>query len=269
MVWLPAGEFSMGVADDGDSRREGNPDEPQGDARPVHRVRLSGFWMDRTEVTNEQFARFVAATGYLTAAERAPTATLESQPHGWGHVQGASWRHPSGPGSDLAGRERYPVVHVAWDDAVAFARWAHKRLPTEAEFEYAARGGLEGKRYAWGDELRAGPGAAGASGIAAVGSRPANGFGLYDVAGNVWEWTGDWYRADYYAKLASGDVPVNPRGPDESLDPEEPGVPKRVQRGGAILCASQYCSAYLVGARGKGAPSGGAEQLGFRCARDP
>jgi formylglycine-generating enzyme required for sulfatase activity len=264
--------------------------------------------MDRTEVTNEAFARFVRATGYVTVAERTPTeeeiptepgeqlvagsvvfrpppgpVPLDDNVRWWRYVEHASWRRPSGPASDLRGRERYPVVHVAFEDAEAFARWAGKRLPTEAEFEFAARGGLSGKRYAWGDELRPGgrwmantyqghfpdrdTGDDGWKGLAPAASYPPNGYGLFDIAGNVWEWVTDWYRPDYYAALAGKGVANNPRGPDQSFDPAEPGVPKRVQRGGSFLCSNQYCSRYLVGARGKGDPSSGANHLGFRCVR--
>jgi formylglycine-generating enzyme required for sulfatase activity len=264
--------------------------------------------MDRTEVTNEQFAAFVRATGYVTVAERTPTAAefpgaprenlvagsivfdpppqpvaLDSHFRWWSYIKAASWRHPFGAASDLRGRERYPVVHVAYEDAQAYAAWAGKRLPTEAEFEFAARGGLAGKRYAWGDELRpAGrwmantfqghfpdhdSGDDGWAGLAPVASFPANAYGLFDVAGNVWEWVSDWYRADTYATLAAHGVARNPRGPDDSLDPEEPRVPKRVQRGGSFLCTPQYCTRYLVGSRGKGEASSGANHLGFRCVR--
>jgi formylglycine-generating enzyme required for sulfatase activity len=309
MVWIPGGEFSMGGADEvedagGDGRTERC--DPSDDARPVHRVYVDGFWMDRTEVTNDQFARFVRATGYVTIAERVPTAAefpeappenlvagsvvfapppgpvpLDSHFRWWSYVKGASWRHPSGAGTNLRGRERYPVVHVAYDDAVAYARWAGKRLPTEAEFEFAARGGLAGKRYAWGDELRPGgrwmantfqghfpdrdTGDDGWDGLAPVASYPPNGYGLFDVAGNVWEWVSDWYRPDTYAALGLAGVARNPQGPAQSFDPGEPGVVKRVQRGGSFLCTNQYCSRYLVGSRGKGDPSSGADHLGFRC----
>ena len=179
MVWIPGGEFSMG-ADDPRAEPEGGPD-PLADARPIHRVRVDGFWMDRTEVTNAQFARFVAATGYVTVAERTPSATdfpsappqnlvagsvvfaapahrlaLDDHYRWWRYVHGANWRHPLGPDSDISGRDRYPVVQIAFEDAEAYARWAHKRLPSEAEFEFAARGGLAGRKYAWGDELTPG-----------------------------------------------------------------------------------------------------------------
>jgi formylglycine-generating enzyme required for sulfatase activity len=314
MVWIPGAEFSMGGSDEGEEQGEHVKGtacgDPLADAQPVHRVRVDGFWMDRTEVTNEEFARFVAATGYVTVAERTPTAAefptappenlvagsvvfappprpvaLDSHFAWWRYVKNASWRHPLGGGSDIRGRERYPVVHVAYDDARAYATWAGKRLPTEAEFEHAARGGLVGKRYPWGDELRPGgrwmantfqghfpdddDGEDGSRGLAAVGTYPPNGYGLYDVSGNVWEWTSDWYRPDYYATLAARGVAYAPHGPDDSFDPQEPGVVKRVQRGGSFLCTTQYCSRYLAGSRGKGEPSSGADHLGFRCVRAP
>jgi formylglycine-generating enzyme required for sulfatase activity len=306
MVWIPGGEFSMGAADPrGDS--EGGSD-PLLDARPIHRVYLDGFWIDRTEVTNASFDRFVRATGYVTVAERTPRAQdfpgappenlvagsvvfapprgavpLDSHLRWWSYVHGASWRHPTGPRSDLQGRDRFPVVQIAYEDAEAYARWTGKRLPTEAEFEFAARGGLAGRRYAWGDDLRPGgrwmantfqghfpdedSGGDGWSGLAQVGSFPPNRYGLYDIAGNVWEWCRDWYRPDAYA-FAAVEVARNPLGPTDSFDPSEPGVAKRVQRGGSFLCSSQYCARYLVGSRGRGDPSSGGSHLGFRCVRD-
>jgi formylglycine-generating enzyme required for sulfatase activity len=308
MVWIPGGEFSMGAADVDTAGSVCG--DPLADAEPVHRVYVDGFWMDRTEVTNLEFARFVRATGYVTVAERTPTADdLPSTPREdlvagsllfdppsfpvplddhklwWSYVPHASWRHPFGPGSDLRGRDRYPVVHVAFDDAQAYARWSGKRLPTEAEFEFAARGGLAGQAYAWGDALRPGgrsmantfqghfpdtdTGEDGWRGLAPVASYPANGYGLHDVAGNVWEWVSDWYRPDYYAALSARGVARNPAGPLESFDPGEPGTPKRVQRGGSFLCSSQFCTRYLVGSRGKGEPSSSANHLGFRCVTSP
>jgi formylglycine-generating enzyme required for sulfatase activity len=311
MVWIPGGEFSMGAAaPEGPGGAGIGCGDPLADAQPVHRVYVDGFWMDRAEVTNEQFARFVRSTGYVTVAERTPTSAefptaprenlvagsvvfapppepvpLDNHFRWWSYVEHASWRHPRGAGSDLRGREHYPVVQVAYEDAQAYARWADKALPTEAEFEFAARGGLAGKLYAWGDDLRPGgrwmvnifqghfpdrdTGDDGWAGLAPVASFPANGYKLYDVAGNVWEWVADWYAPDYYASLDPHGVARNPRGPERSLDPAEPGVPKRVQRGGSFLCTSEYCSRYLVGSRGKGEPSSGADHLGFRCVRSP
>jgi len=309
MVWIPGGEFSMGAEDPRGSDHGGHED--MADARPIHRVQVDPFWLDATEVTNAEFARFVKATGYRTVAERTPTrdefpdapaealvagsvvfsppdhpVSLEEPYAWWRYVPGASWRHPEGPRSGLAGRERYPVVQVAYEDAEAYARWAGKRLPTEAEWEFAARGGLEGKRYPWGDELRPGgrwmaniyegdfpvrggdEGADGHRGLAPVGQYPPNAYGLYDVAGNAWEWVSDWYRPDYYATLAAaGPLARNPRGPATSFDPAEPGQPKRVQRGGSFLCTDQYCTRYMLGTRGKGEVRTGTNHVGFRCAR--
>jgi formylglycine-generating enzyme required for sulfatase activity len=296
MVWIPGREFSMGS------------DEPEfPDARPWHQVHVDGFYMDRTEVTNEQYSAFVRATGYVTVAERIPDARdypgaspekliagsvvfsppahavpLNNPYQWWSFVKGANWRHPEGPQSGLRGRMNHPVVQVAYDDAVDYCSWAGGRLPTEAEFEFAARGGLVHKRYVWGDEFRpeskfmantfqgefpqTNTAEDGYIGAAPVGSFPANGYGLFDMAGNVWEWTSDWYRPDYYQTLAaSGKVARNPRGPSASFDPGEPGVPKRVQRGGSFLCTEQYCSRYMVGARGRGAPDTGTNHVGFRC----
>jgi formylglycine-generating enzyme required for sulfatase activity len=310
MAWIPGGEFSMGAADPlaQDANIVGM--KATEDSRPIHRVRVHGFWMDKTEVTNREFAKFVKATGYVTVAERKPT--LEEFPGAppenlvagsvvfappdhpvpindhfqwWSWVTGANWKHPAGPASDLKGREDYPVVHVAYEDAEAFAKWAGKRLPTEAEWEFAARGGLAGALYPWGNEfLRDGRYMANThqghfpnedthayahAGSAPVATYPPNGYGLYDVAGNVWEWTSDWYRPDYYADLLkAGGVAENPQGPASSFDPAEPGVMKRVHRGGSFLCTEQYCSRYMVGTRGKGEPSTGTNHLGFRLVRD-
>jgi sulfatase modifying factor 1 len=307
MVWIPGGEFSMGTNDPTKMACDGAGHDAMPDARPVHRVAVDGFWMDATDVTNEQFERFIKATGYITDAERKPkpedfpgaapellvpgsivfTATAQPVPLDnflawWRYEPGANWRHPEGSKTDLQGREKYPVVHVSFDDAEAYAKWAGKRLPTEAEWEFAARGGLTGKPFVWGDDLKPGgkwmaniyqgqfpvkdTGLDGFAGIAPVAQFPANGYGLYDMAGNVWQWCSDWYRPDYYQTLAtSGDTPRNPQGPPDSFDPSEPGVPKRVQRGGSFLCSDQYCSRYMVGSRGKGEPSSSANHIGFRC----
>jgi sulfatase modifying factor 1 len=310
MAWIPGGEFSMGAVDPLGQDANAVGMQATEDSRPIHRVYVDGFWMDKTEVTNRQFAAFVKATNYVTVAERAPTAEefpdappenlvagsvvftppdhavpLDSHFRWWSYVHGADWRHPEGPGSDIAGREDYPVVHVAYEDAEAYAKWAGKRLPTEAEWEFAARGGLAGALYPWGNEFLADgrfmanthqghfpdvdTRADTHGGIAPVAQFPPNGYGLFDVAGNVWEWTSDWYRPDYYASLAQGGaVARNPRGPHDSFDPGEPGVVKRVHRGGSFLCTEQYCSRYMVGTRGKGEPSTGTNHVGIRLVRD-
>jgi len=312
MVWIPGGEFSMGadgiVASTGESCCTMNTVV---DTVPIHRVAVDGFWMDATEVTNAQFAKFVEATGYRTLAEIAPmqeefpTAPPENLVAGsvvfvptdgpvpldnhfqwWTYVHGADWRHPEGPQSSIKGRENDPVVQIAYSDAVAYAKWAGKRLPTEAEWEFADRGGLSGKIFAWGDEFKPGGkfmantyqgkfpvrdiGEDGFVGISPVKSFPPNAYGLYDMTGNVWEWASDWYRPDYYATLAAaGKVARNPPGPESSFDPSEPGQPKRVQKGGSFLCTDQYCSRDIAGTRGKGDPNTGTNHLGFRCVKDP
>lgn len=310
MVWIPGGEFSMGAP--AASSGVCSADTVQ-DARPVLRVKVKGFWMDRTEVTNADFAKFVEATGHRTVAEIAPTkeefpdappealvagAVVFRPPGGevplgnhlqwWTYVKGANWRHPEGPGSSIKGREKHPVVHIAWPDAVAYAKWSGKRLPTEAEWEFAARGGLSGKTYAWGDEFQPSgktmantwqgrfpvkdEAADGFAGTSPVGSFPANGYGLHDMAGNVWEWVADWYRADAYpmmAKAAEGKTIADPRGPSSSWDPSEPGIPKRAQRGGSFLCTDQYCTRYMIGTRGKGDIHTPTNHAGFRCVKSP
>ncbi len=309
MAWVPGGEFSMGCKDPR-ALPHGGPDA-MADARPIHRVHVDGFWMDRTEVTNAQFAAFVEATGYVTVAERKPRAEdfpgapaeklvagsvvftpppravpLDSHYRWWAYVAGANWRHPQGPASSIAGREEAPVVHVAYEDAEAYAKWAGKRLPTEAEWEFAARGGESGWVYSWGNELRPGgawlantwqgefpvkdTGEDGFAGLAPTAKFPANGYGLYDMAGNAWEWCSDWYRPDTYReRAASGGVAKNPTGPANSLDPTEPGQAKRVLRGGSFLCTEQYCTRYMVGTRGKGEVSTASNHLGFRCVKLP
>jgi sulfatase modifying factor 1 len=309
MAWIPGGEFSMGASDPRGTIG-GGPD-PMSDARPIHRVYVDGFWMDTTEVTNDAFARFVDATGYVTVAERTPRAEdfpgappenlvagsvvftppkeavpLNDHYRWWNYLKGAGWRHPQGPKSDLRGKGRFPVVHVAYEDAQAYARWAGKRLPTEAEWEFAARGGLSGTLYPWGDELKPGGrwaaniyegrfpvrgadrGEDGYAGLAPVGRFAPNAYGLYDVAGNAWEWVSDWYRPDYYATLVGG-VARNPHGPTDSFDPAEPRERKRVHRGGSYLCTEQYCARYMIGTRGKGEVRTGSNHLGFRCVREP
>jgi sulfatase modifying factor 1 len=307
MAWIPGGEFSMGALDPPAIDEVGM--HAAADARPIHRVYVDGFWMDKTDVTNEEFARFVKATGYVTVAERTPSAKdfpgapsenlvagsvvfsppdhpvpLNDHFQWWRYVKGADWRHPEGPKSNIKGREKYTVVQVAYQDALAYATWAGKRLPTEAEWEFAARGSLAGKRYPWGDDFQPNgkwmanthqghfpntdTGDDGYAGIAPVAQFPPNGYGLYDMAGNVWQWTSDWYRPDYYQQLAAaGSVTRNPQGPDSSFDPAEPNDKKKVHRGGSFLCTDQYCSRYVVGTRGKGEVSTGTNHLGFRCVK--
>ncbi len=306
MVWIPGGEFSMGgISSVG---QMGLHNEPLNDATPVHRVRLSGFYMDETEVTNKQYSDFVKATGYVTVAEQKPSreefpdTPVEDLVAGsvvflpsaiselgdpyawWEYVHGANWKHPSGPGSDLKGRQDYPVIHIAWEDAAAYAKWAGKRLPTEAEWEFAARGGESGKIYAWGNVFKptnqwmantwqgqfptSDEGKDGFAGSAPVKKFPANNYGLYDVAGNVWEWCSDWYRSDYYNTLSSNIMSQSPKGPENSFDPMEPGAKKKVMRGGSFLCTDQYCTRYMVGSRGKGEYRSGTNHVGFRCVKD-
>ena len=298
MVWVPGGTFWMGCENCG-----------MPDALPAHLVSVDGFWMDRTPVTNREFEQFVKATKYVTVAERAldpkdypgvprdklkpgsavftPTTapvSLDNPLQWWQYVPGASWKHPAGPHSSLRGREDHPVVHVAFEDVSAYAAWAGKRLPTEAEFEFAARGGLDRNLYPWGNDLTPGgkavantwqgrfpvrdAGEDGFLGTSPVSAFPPNGFGLYDMGGNVWQWCSDWYRPDYYSTLASaGAATRNPAGPGDSFDPQEPGAAKRVLRGGSYLCTDQYCARYLVGSRGKSEVTSGASNLGFRLVR--
>jgi formylglycine-generating enzyme required for sulfatase activity len=298
MAWVPGGTFWMGCQDCG-----------MPDALPAHLVAVDGFWMDKTPVTNAEFSRFVDATGYVTVAERPlnprdfpgvppdklvpgsavfrPTPTpvpLDNPLQWWRYTPGANWRHPEGPSSSISDRQDHPVVHVSYEDVAAYAKWANKRLPSEAEFEFAARGGLDRNRYPWGNELTpAGKAVAntwqgrfptsdrgedGYLGTSPVTAFPANGYGLYDMGGNVWQWCSDWYRPDAYAARAvSGTAVRNPQGPTDSFDPQEPGAAKRVLRGGSYLCTDQYCARYLVGSRGKGEVTSGTSNLGFRLVR--
>ena len=311
MVWIPGGEFAMGSKELTATTcplLEGM--RLVADAQPVHKVSVSGFWMDETEVTNEQFETFVRETGYITLAEKKPLAADlpgvseenlvagsavfsppdKDQPitdsyQWWKYIEGANWRHPQGPGSTIEGKEKFPVVHIAFQDAEAFAQWAGKRLPTEAEFELAARGGLEEQLYPWGNEFKLqgkfmantyqgkfpiqDTGQDGFAGLAPVKSFPPNGFGLFDMAGNVWEWCRDWYHFDYYKDLAKRKHNRDPQGPPNSYDPQEPEIQKRVHRGGSYLCTDQYCSRYKVGTRGKGDPDSPTNHLGFRCVKSP
>jgi formylglycine-generating enzyme required for sulfatase activity len=307
MVWIPSGEFMMG-GDNAQARR---------DEFPRHKVRLSGFYMDATEVTNKQFELFVDATHYVTTAERyvdweqmkkqfpegtekpdssilepaslvfTPTTepvALTDYSQWWQWKKGANWRHPLGPESDIVGKENDPVVQVSWDDAIAYCKWAGKRLPTEAEWEYAARGGKSNVLYAWGNApvdsgkpqcnfwqgsfpnqnletdtyVRRSP----------VKSFQPNAIGLYDMSGNVWEWCSDWYNNVYYQSCAKNKISINPKGPKKSYDPDDPLIAKRVMRGGSFLCNESYCSGYRCASRMKSSPDTGMEHVGFRCVKD-
>jgi len=299
-VWIPDGEFVMGS------------DAHYPEEAPARAVRVEGFWLDRCLVTNADFAAFVAATAYVTVAERPlnpsdfPGAPAENLVPGsmvftgtpgpvdlrhlsqwWTWTPGACWRHPEGPRSDLGGRERDPVVHVACEDAEAYATWAGLVLPTEAEWERAARGGLQSARYTWGDEPeRTGERLAnywhgdfpwrpepGYGRTTAVASFPPNGYGLADMAGNVWEWTSDWYQQQRWEDTASCCVPRNPSGgrPETSLEPAQPQfrTPRRVIKGGSFLCADNYCLRYRPAARRPQATDTGMSHIGFRCAARP
>ncbi len=307
MVWIPGGVFSMGAKNP--VGLPGGGAQAFDDARPVHRVSVSGFWMDATEVTNEQFLRFVAATGYKTIAEIPPSKNdfpgvdehllvagsavfmppangvdLKNSSAWWQYVEGANWQHPLGKESTIAGKESYPVVHIAWEDAKAYCRWAGKRLPTEAEWEFAARGGMSGKLYPWGDTLVAekewnanifqgvfpqrDDAQDGFAGIAPVASFPPNHYGLFDMAGNVWEWCSDWYDEHYYKAFHPDSVAENPQGPKVSRNSESPDEELKVQRGGSFLCTAQYCTRYMAGARGKGEWRSSANHIGFRCVKN-
>ena len=305
MVWIPSGTFLMGTNDRSATQRE----------RPAHKIELDGFWIDATEVTNAQFRAFVDATGYLTTAEKAPrwedlkdqvppgtpppppealvpgsmvfTPTKSAVPlndytQWWEFIPGADWRHPQGPESSIVGNDNHPVVQVSWHDAQAYARWAGKRLPTEAEWEYAGRGGLQGKPYAWGEVLQPegrwmaniwqGPFPVrnraddGYVTTAPVKTYPPNGYGLYDTAGNVWEWCSDWYAEDTFEKRSSV-LTRNPQGPEKSHDPDAPYAPKRVVRGGSHLCTDSYCTAYRTTGRMPSDPLTGLSHTGFRCVK--
>lgn len=259
MVFIKGGTFLMGTSDG--MTFEG----------PVHEVAVDSFWMDEHEVTIDEFAKFVAATGYQTDAEKFGwSGVLNLKKGEWEKVDRVDWRNPDGPASEPNTQE--PVCQVSWRDAASYARWAGKRLPTEAEWEYAARGGLVGKKYAWGDELRPGgkpvanwwqgnfpdqnTNEDGFIGRAPIRSFPPNGYGLYDMAGNVWEWCADWYAEDYYLHPTRD----NPNGPASGSE--------RVIRGGSWMCAENFCTNYRVAARSHATPDSGLNNLGFRCVRD-
>lgn len=306
MVKIEGGTFLMGAPDD-----RGRPDE-----YPQHEVSVNSFYIDKTEVTNAQFAEFVEATGYITTAEKdvdweelksqLPPGTpkpadsllkasslvfkssdapvpLNDASQWWDWSKGANWKHPQGPGSSIEGKEDYPVVHVSWEDANAYAKWAGKRLPTEAEWEYAARGGLKNEPYPWGsEEPYEGKAKANTwegkfpfkntkadsySGLAPVSSYQPNNYGLFDMAGNVWEWTADNYHIDYYKSIA-GEIQENPKGSSASFDPRQPGVPVKTIRGGSFMCNESYCSGYRASSKMASSPDTGLENTGFRCVKE-
>jgi formylglycine-generating enzyme len=262
MVYVPGGVYRMGT-----------DDSPFPYETPAHMVTVRPVFMDAHEVTNRRFREFVRATGYKTVAERwGWSGVFDPKTSEWSAVGGADWQHPLGAGDSIAGKDDYPVVQVCWDDAQAYCRWAGKRLPTEAEWEFAARGGLEGKKYAWGDERAPGgkllanywqgPFPAedraedGYRGLAPVGQFPPNGYGLYDMAANAWEWVEDRFSPDYYARSPKTD----PRGPGTGGE--------RVIRGGSFLCAENFCTGYRAAARNKNTPDSATNHMGFRCAQD-
>jgi len=316
MAWIPGDEFLMG-----NDHQMSQPNE-----RPAHKVRVSGFWMDVNDVTNAQFRRFVEATGYVTTAEQKPTwedlqvqlppgtprphdsvlqagamvfvgteteVSLRDYSRWWRFVPGANWRHPQGPDSNIDGKDDHPVVQVSYADAQAYAKWAGKRLPTEAEWEFAARGGLEQATYSWGNELlpqgkpmaniwdtrQAQPFPVVKDEKVQVGTTPVrsfspNGYGLYDMAGNVWQWTADWYRADAFKVQAQyRQPPRDPAGPADSFDPDDGGTPvsapKRVTRGGSFLCSDTYCISYRASARRGTDPLNPMSHIGFRTVMTP
>jgi formylglycine-generating enzyme len=305
MVFIKGGTFEMG----------GDNNQASEDEYPKHKVTVSSFYMDVTEVTNAQFKKFIDATGYITTAEKKPdweelkktlppgtekpadellqAASLVFKPSNnpvnlndysqwWSWTKGANWQHPEGPNSSIKGKENYPVVHVSWDDAVAYCKWAGKRLPTEAEWEFAARGGLLNNIYPWGNEgVNTGKPKCnswegkfpylnkktdGYTKAAPVKTFAANGYGLYDMAGNVWEWCSDWYNFNYYESIKNNNS-YNPLGATKSYDPQEPYTLKRVLRGGSFLCNDSYCSGYRVSRRMKSSPDTGLEHTGFRCVK--
>ncbi len=309
MVWIPGGEFTMGS----DSSELTWPDES-----PAHRVHIDPFWIDATEVTNSEFGKFVEATGYVTTSEKAPSLEeiMKQSPPGtsppnpkdlvpgsvvfappdravelndysqwWRWTPDANWRHPEGPESNLEGREDHPVVHVSWHDAAAYAKWAGKRLPTEAEWEFAARGGLDKKPYVWGDQRPdskhvfaniwqgnfpyQNTKADGFVRTAPVKSFKPNSYGLFDMAGNVWEWCNDWYDHDLYRRRSGKGTVDNPTGPEKSYHPDQLYTPLRVQKGGSFLCSDEYCTRYRPSARHGGAIDTGMSHVGFRCVITP
>lgn len=303
MVWIPAQEFTMGTDADGDALF---------DEKPAHRVWVDGFWLDETPVTNRQFKEFVDKTGYITTAQKAPSlqeimsqvapgtpappaemlvpaslvfkppqrqVSLQDHSAWWAWTPGADWHHPFGPGSSIKGKEDHPVVHISWSDACAYACWAGKRLPTEAEWECAAHGGKRTK-YVWGNgefceecpQANIWQGSfpyknsRGTFGTTPVKKYKPNGYGLYDMAGNVWQWCSDFYHRQFYSQEAKKKISRNPKGPTKSFDPAEPHVAKRITKGGSFLCNKNYCKGYRITARMRTSPDTSLCHTGFRCA---
>ena len=311
MVWIPGGVYDQGASH---NDKMALPHE-----KPKHSVRVDGFYMDITEVTNAQFSRFVKATNYMTTAEQPiEWALIASQlpegtpkPHDsilqpgsllfkkttmsvpnlydfsqwWKWSIGANWKQPNGKGSSIVGKENHPVVHVSFEDAQAYCTWARRRLPTEAEWEYAARGGKKDKIYFWGDFVEnlssnvnswegefpvSNSQADGYEKSAPVKTFPPNDFGLYEISGNVWEWTSDWYNIYYYSALASKtEISTNPIGADTAYNPNNPKISEKVIRGGSFLCNASYCASYRVSSRMATDPSTSLEHLGFRTVATP
>jgi sulfatase modifying factor 1 len=318
MIEIPGGVFDMG----GDTPKgfENMPQTalPQGDEFPKHTVRISNFWMDEHEVTNAQFQKFVDETNYITVAERpidweaikkqlppgtpkppeenllpsslvftyaSKDASKDNMNNWWTFKNAATWREPNGPGSSIEGKENHPVIHISWYDALAYAKWAGKRLPTEAEWEYAMRGGKNNAMYPWGNEKTEqgehlanhlqgefpyfNTKADGFDRTAPVKSFPANGYGLYDMAGNVWEWTNDWYSNLYYQSLKlDGGIADNPQGPGTSFEEQNNYEKKKAIRGGSFLCHDLWCSGFRNSRRMRNTPDTSMEHVGFRCVRD-
>jgi sulfatase modifying factor 1 len=309
MVWIPGGIYDMGASD---SDRMALSHE-----KPKHTVKVDGFYMDETEVTNAQFSRFIQATNYITTAERPVDWELIKQqlppgipkPHDslllpgsllfkktkesvpnlydfsqwWRWTNGANWKQPEGKGSSIDGKDNHPVVHVSYEDAMAYCHWAGRRLPTEAEWEFAARGGKRDKIYFWGDltdklssYVNSWEGefpvdntqADGFEKSAPVKTYPPNGYGLYEISGNVWEWTSDWYSSQYYQYCKENSITNNPKGPKEAFNPSNPYVDERVIRGGSFLCNASYCASYRVSSRMATDPNTSLEHLGFRTVID-
>lgn len=311
MVWIPGGTFTQGAV--------GHDKMAMNHEKPSHKVTLDGFFMDSTEVTNAQFAAFVTATGYITTAEKdADWEKMKKQvpegtpkPHDsilragsmtfkktkssvpnlydfsqwWHWSTGANWKHPKGQESSIEGKENYPVIHVSYDDAVAYCKWANRRLPTEAEWEYAAQGGHDNTLYFWGDDRTqlskmantwegefpfTNTKADGYEFLAPVKTYPANGYGLFDMAGNVWEWTSDWYNLNYYNELASLKQPIiNPKGARKAYNPTNPYLKEKITKGGSFLCSASYCASYRISSRMGSSTDSSLEHQGFRTVVTP